>query len=68
MSRTMIDCELDSRLLLRPAEAARALGISPKTLWSRTVPRGDVPCVRVGKSVRYAPEDLRAWVASQREC
>ena len=46
------------RLLLRPAEAAKALGISPRTLWSLAIPR-----VQIGKrGVRYDVNDLRAWI------
>lgn len=46
------------RVLLRPREAAETLGISDRTLWSWT--RAGLPCVRVGKAVRYRPEALRA--------
>ena len=46
------------RLLLRPAEAAKALGVSPRTLWSLAIPR-----VQIGKrGVRYDVADLRAWI------
>jgi excisionase family DNA binding protein len=53
-------------LLLTAPEAAKALAISPRTLWSLTQ-RGDIPCVRIGRSVRYDLEDLRAWIASRKE-
>ena len=52
------------RLLLRPSEAAESLGISERTLWSLT-DDGTIPCVRLGRSVRYDIEVLRAWVAKQ---
>ena len=52
------------RLLLRPSEAAESLGISERTLWSLT-DDGTIPCVRLGRSVRYDVEVLRAWVAKQ---
>lgn len=46
------------RLLLRPAEAAKALGVSPRTLWGLAIPR-----VRIGaRGVRYDVADLRAWI------
>lgn len=41
-------------LCLRPPEAAKALAISPRTLWSLTAPRGPIPCVRVGSGKRQA--------------
>jgi excisionase family DNA binding protein len=55
----------DSRLLLRPREAASLLAISERKLWSLTQ-RGDIPPVRIGKSVRYDPADLRAWIERQK--
>jgi excisionase family DNA binding protein len=49
------------RLLLKPKEAAAALRISPRLLWSKTK-LGEIPCVRFGKSVRYAPAALQEWI------
>ena len=46
-----------ARLLLTPAEAAAALRISPRLLWSKTK-IGEIPCVRIGKCVRYDPRSL----------
>ncbi|HEX8912801.1 MAG TPA: helix-turn-helix domain-containing protein [Humisphaera sp.] len=47
--------------LLPPPDAARALGVSERTLFSLTK-RGDLPAVRIGRSVRYDPADLRVFV------
>ncbi len=52
------------RLALRPREAARALGISERTLFSLTRD-GDVPHLRVGSAVLYPVDALRAWLAAQ---
>jgi excisionase family DNA binding protein len=52
-------------LLVKPDEAAKLLSISSRTLWTLTR-EGIVPCVRLGKSVRYSLDTLRAMVA-QRE-
>ena len=41
-------------LALRLREAAKALGISPRTLWGLTAPRGPIPGVRVGSGKRRA--------------
>ena len=49
------------QLLLTAREAAKALAISERTLWTLTN-HGDVPVVRLGRSVRYDPDDLRAFV------
>jgi hypothetical protein len=50
-----------ARLLLTPNEAAAALRISPRLLWSRTK-IGEIPCVRIGKAVRYAPNALQRFI------
>lgn len=47
------------RLALKPKEAAIALGMSEKTLWSLTQPRGNLPCVRIGSRVLYPTHLLR---------
>ena len=52
-------------LALRPREAALSLSISQRTLWGLTDPRGPIPCVRLGNSVRYCPDALKAYLASQ---
>jgi predicted DNA-binding transcriptional regulator AlpA len=49
------------RLLLTPKEAAAALGISPRLLWSKTK-IGEIPCIRISKAVRYSPTALQAWI------
>lgn len=51
--------------LLRPAEAARYLAISPRKLWELTNAR-EVPAIRIGRSLRYPTEELRTWVAERR--
>lgn len=51
-------------LLLKPAEAAKALAIGCRLLWSKTA-AGEIPCVRIGKAVRYSPAALAAWIAEQ---
>lgn len=59
---------VSSQLALRPREAAKALGISPRTLWSWTK-RGLVPHVRVGNGRRqvvlYPVAQLQAWMAAR---
>jgi excisionase family DNA binding protein len=51
--------------LLTPPEAAKALAVSERTLWSLTQ-RKEIPCVRIGRAVRYDPADLRAWIAARK--
>ena len=51
-------------LALRPKEAARALGIGERLLWSMTN-RGEIPIVRIGRRVVYPVAALEAWLAAQ---
>ncbi len=49
------------KLLLTEGEAAKALGISRRTLWTlRNEAR--IPFLRIGKCVRYSVEALKAWI------
>ena len=50
-------------LTLTPRAAAAALSVSASTLRRNTEPTGDLACVRVGASVRYDVDDLKAWIA-----
>ena len=52
-------------LALRPREAAKALGISERMLWSLTAPRGTIQSVRVGSCVLYPVTGLQAWLDQQ---
>ena len=47
-------------LLLTPRDAAHALSISERALWQRTA-NGEIPRVRIGRSVRYRPAALLAY-------
>ena len=59
---------VSSPLALRPREAAKALGISPRLLWQLTKD-GHIPCVRVGsgtrKTVLYPVAELQVWLTRQ---
>ncbi len=52
-------------LALRPREAAKALGISERMLWSLTAPRGTILAVRIGTCVLYPVTGLQAWLDRQ---
>ncbi len=52
------------RLALRAPEAAKALGISERSLWSLTH-RGNVPHFRIGTSIVYPIDALRRWLDQQ---
>jgi excisionase family DNA binding protein len=57
----MVDERNVETMLLRAKDAALALSISERTLWSLTQSR-DIPSVRIGRAVRYDPRDLLAWI------
>ena len=52
------------KLLLRPVEAAEAIGISRSKIYE-LLASGELPSVRIGASVRVPVEALRAWIAEQ---
>jgi len=52
-------------LAVRPREAARMLGISPRYLLELTR-RGEIPHIKAGRATLYAVEDLREWLRSRR--
>lgn len=52
-------------MLVPPREAARLLAISERTLWSLTRSR-EIPHVRLRRCVRYDIEDLREWIATNK--
>lgn len=54
-------------LLVDAAEAARLLGISPRTLWGQTAPRGPLPSVKIGRLERYSVGDLEKFITGQRQ-
>ena len=53
-------------LLLTPIQASKALNISARKLWSLTA-SDEIPAVRIGRSVRYDPSDLRAFIEKQKK-
>lgn len=54
-----------AQLLLSARDAAQALSLSPRKLWSLTA-GGEIPCVRIGRAVRYDLADLREWIDSKK--
>lgn len=56
-----------TRLLLSPRETAKMLSICEKTLWTLTK-NGQIPVVRIGRSVRYSMDDLREWIRKSARC
>ena len=51
-------------LALRPKEAARALGIGERLLWSLTH-EGVIPHLRLGQAIVYPVAELERWLAER---
>jgi len=51
-------------LLLRPEEAARELGIGRSKTYD-LLRRGEIPSIRIGRSVRVHASKLREWIERQ---
>jgi hypothetical protein len=52
-------------LLVSSRDAAAMLSISERKLWTLTN-RGDLPRIKVDRTVRYAVDDLRNFIDRQR--
>lgn len=52
-------------LLLRQREAARMLSMSERGLWNHTVPRGEIPAIRIGRCVLYPVPELKRIIAKK---
>lgn len=53
-------------MLLTAREAAAFLRISERKLWSLTKAH-EIRCVRIGRAVRYSPDDVEAYIATHRD-
>jgi excisionase family DNA binding protein len=53
-------------LLVTAREAARMLSLSERTVWGLSK-AGELPTVRIGRSVRYDPRDLQAWIERSKQ-
>jgi excisionase family DNA binding protein len=49
------------RLLLRPIEAAEAIGIGRSKVYE-LLASGELPSIRIGSSIRVPVEQLRDWI------
>jgi len=50
------------KLAMRPREAAKAIGLSERTLWTLTN-QGKIPHIRLGRAVLYPVDTLCEWLA-----
>jgi excisionase family DNA binding protein len=54
------------KMLVSAKEASRMLSLSTRTLYNLRQ-TGELRAIHVGRSVRYAVDDLRAWIESAKE-
>ena len=52
------------KILLRPSEAAEAIGVGRSKLYA-LLASDELPSIRLGGSVRVPVEALKSWVAAQ---
>ena len=52
-------------LALTPKQAAKALGVSEKTLFNYSTPRGPLACTKLGSRVLYPVAALQAFLSQQ---
>ncbi|HZZ78460.1 MAG TPA: helix-turn-helix domain-containing protein [Gemmataceae bacterium] len=52
--------------LLSVGQAAKALNIGERTLFSISAPRGPLPVVRIGNRVLYDMADIARYIESQK--
>jgi excisionase family DNA binding protein len=55
-----------ARSLLRVPEVASRLSLTERTVW-RLLASGDLPSVRIGRSVRISPRDLEQFLHMHRD-
>jgi excisionase family DNA binding protein len=52
--------------LLRPSEAAELLSVRPSWIYE-AVRTNRLPCLRIGRHIRFTREMLEAWLAAQHD-
>ena len=53
------------RQLLSVRETAKVLGVSERTVWTMTVPRGRLVCCRLGSRVMYSAAAIKRFIEQQ---
>ena len=61
---TLVDDGMKALLALGPRQAAKALGISPRLLWTLTNQKL-IPHLRLGRRVIYPVAQLESWLEKQ---
>jgi excisionase family DNA binding protein len=61
VSALLLTAQQAAKLLLTAREAAKSLSVCERTLYELTR-SGQIPVVRIGRSVRYSVDDLKKWI------
>ena len=61
----MSTVNMDQMRLLSVKETAKILGVSERTLWSITTPRGTLACCKIGNRVMYSPKAIERFIEQQ---
>jgi len=57
---------MSEKLTMTAAEAAKALGVCMRTLWTYTA-RGEIPAMRIGRKVLYPRAVIEQWLCRTAE-
>jgi excisionase family DNA binding protein len=58
---------MDERRLLTGRETAKLIGVSERTIFAVTKPRGQLTPTRIGRRVMFQQRDIDAFLASCRQ-
>ena len=61
----MSTVNMDQIKLLSVKETAKLLGISERSLWNMTVPRGTLVCCKIGSRVMYSLNAIERFIEQQ---
>ncbi|HEY4261849.1 MAG TPA: helix-turn-helix domain-containing protein [Schlesneria sp.] len=51
--------------LMNLKQVARVMNVSERTVWANSAPRGTIPVVPIGRSIRYCPREIQEWMKRQ---
>lgn len=60
-----VEFDIEKRRLMTLKEVARLFNVSERTVWANTSPRGPIPVIHIGNSIRYSPDEIQDWIKRQ---
>jgi excisionase family DNA binding protein len=58
---------LNRSTLMTRSEVAEFLRLSESTIKAKTA-KGEIPCVKMGRAVRYRPDDIFKYISDHARC